>query len=332
MRSSYSSSTARTRRRTSWSSRCATSMRKPSTPRSSQNRSVSSIASASSGLPQLRSGCAAVNSCRYHWPVRGSWVQAAPPRANAERSPSGGPPPGAPSRQMYQSRLGSSREEREASNHGWRSEEWFGTQSMITLMPRAWASPSRRSNVLERPEQRIDAGVVGDVVAEVGHRRGEEGRQPDRVHAERALAAVVQVVEAGDDPRQVADAVAVGVLEAARVDLVDDGAPPPAGLADAQSRPSPASFPPSAVATPGPAGALDADSRQEGQQPDAEGGLARDQAATGTEARKIASGRARASRRPPRPAPRICSRTCPLRTEWRIITQVSRLARPTTAA
>ena len=47
---------------------CATSMRNPSTPRSSQNRSVFSRSSTTSGLSQFRSGCSASKMCRYHWP------------------------------------------------------------------------------------------------------------------------------------------------------------------------------------------------------------------------------------------------------------------------
>jgi hypothetical protein len=35
--------------------------------------------------------------------------------------------------------------------------------------------------VVQGAEQRIDVAVVGDVVAEVGHRRLEERRDPDRV-------------------------------------------------------------------------------------------------------------------------------------------------------
>ena len=42
----------------------------------------------------------------------------------------------------------------------------------------------QRVEIGERAEERIDVGVVGDVVAEVLHRRGEEGREPDRVDAE----------------------------------------------------------------------------------------------------------------------------------------------------
>jgi hypothetical protein len=44
----------------------------------------------------------------------------------------------------------------------------------------------QRVEIGERSEHRIDAAIIGDVVAEVAHRRGEEGRQPDRVDAELA--------------------------------------------------------------------------------------------------------------------------------------------------
>ncbi len=69
---------------------------------------------------------------------------------------------------------------------------------------------------------RIDVLVVGDVVAEVDLRRGIDGREPDGVDAE-----LLQIVEALGDAVQVADAVAVGILKAARIDLVDDGVLPP---------------------------------------------------------------------------------------------------------
>ena len=72
--------------------------------------------------------------------------------------------------------------------------------------------------------ERIDGGVIGDVVAVVDARRGIHGRDPDGVDAE-----VMQVVEARRDALDVADAVAVGVLKAARVDFVDDRVPPPLG-------------------------------------------------------------------------------------------------------
>jgi hypothetical protein len=64
--------------------------------------------------------------------------------------------------------------------------------------------------------------VIGDVVAEVEARRRVDRGEPDRVDAEG-----LDVIEVGDDPGQVADAVTVGVGEAPGVDLVDDPALPP---------------------------------------------------------------------------------------------------------
>jgi hypothetical protein len=69
---------------------------------------------------------------------------------------------------------------------------------------------------------RVDAAVVGDVVAVVDHRGGVDGAEPQRVDAEQ-----LQVAQAATDPLQVAEPVAVGVGEAGHVDLVEDGVPPP---------------------------------------------------------------------------------------------------------
>jgi hypothetical protein len=74
----------------------------------------------------------------------------------------------------------------------------------------------------ERAEHRVDAGVIGDVVAEVLHRRRIDRREPQRVDAE-----LGEVVEARQHAGEIADAVAVGVHERARVDLVHDAALPP---------------------------------------------------------------------------------------------------------
>ena len=64
-----------------------------------------------------------------------------------------------------------------------------------------------------------DGGVVGDVVAAVAQGGFEEGRQPDAVDAE-----PLQIVEFGGQALEVADAVAVAVLEGTDEDLVEDGA------------------------------------------------------------------------------------------------------------
>ena len=76
--------------------------------------------------------------------------------------------------------------------------------------------------VLERAEDGVDVAVVGDVVAEVRHGRAEEGRDPDGIDAEPG-----QIRKVRPDAVEVTDAVAVGVGEGPRVDLVEDGVLPP---------------------------------------------------------------------------------------------------------
>src|SRR6478735_3508865 len=76
--------------------------------------------------------------------------------------------------------------------------------------------------VLEGAEERIDVLVVADVVAVVVLRAAVHRREPHDVHAE-----LDEMVDALQHAAQVADAVAVGVLERPRVDLVDDGPRPP---------------------------------------------------------------------------------------------------------
>ena len=67
-----------------------------------------------------------------------------------------------------------------------------------------------------------DVAVVVDVVAAVGQGRGVERGEPDGIHAKG-----LEVGDAADDAGEIADAIAVGVGEGARVDLVDDGVLPP---------------------------------------------------------------------------------------------------------
>jgi hypothetical protein len=71
-------------------------------------------------------------------------------------------------------------------------------------------------------EERVDRAVVGHVVASVGHRRGVPRVEPHRVDPERG-----QIAQVGPDAGQIPDTVAVAVREAARIDLVDGGRPPP---------------------------------------------------------------------------------------------------------
>ena len=76
----------------------------------------------------------------------------------------------------------------------------------------------------ERAEERVDVAVVGDVVSGVVLRRGHERREPDRVDPE-----LLERTQSARDAGQIADAVAVGVRERTRVDLVDDRGAPPVG-------------------------------------------------------------------------------------------------------
>ena len=208
-------------------SRWATSMRKPSMPRSSQKRSVSSIAASSWGLAQFRSGWWAVNACRYHWPVARVMAPRRPHPLKRGAPRVGGQAPGpavAPDVPVAPRVVA----------RGPRRLEPGVAVGGVVRDPVDDDPDAARVRLADQPvgvgeaaEQRVHAGVVGHVVAEVGHRRGVEGRQPDRVDPQRGRRAVVEVVQVGDDAGEVADAVAVGVGEAARVDLVDDGLLPP---------------------------------------------------------------------------------------------------------
>lgn len=62
--------------------------------------------------------------------------------------------------------------------------------------------------VREGTKEPIDVGVVRHVIAEVGHRRRIEGREPDGVDPEPG-----QVVQTSGDTRKVADAIPVRVGE-----------------------------------------------------------------------------------------------------------------------
>jgi hypothetical protein len=71
----------------------------------------------------------------------------------------------------------------------------------------------------------LDVEIVGDVVAVIVLRRGVTRRQPHSIHTE-----LLQVVEVGDDPLEIAAAVTVGVAEGTHIDLVHDGVDPPRSL------------------------------------------------------------------------------------------------------
>src|SRR5205085_4706445 len=80
--------------------------------------------------------------------------------------------------------------------------------------------------VVQRSVGRIDRTEIRDVVAEVAHRRALDRGEPDRVDAKPG-----EMVDAIDQPAQIADAIAIAVLKRLHRDLVDDGALPPVWFA-----------------------------------------------------------------------------------------------------
>ncbi len=79
--------------------------------------------------------------------------------------------------------------------------------------------------VVQGPQARVDVAVILDVVTAIGQFGGVERAEPQGVDAQGG-----QVGQALGDAAQVTEPVAVGVGEAAGVDLVDDGLPPPVGV------------------------------------------------------------------------------------------------------
>ena len=63
----------------------------------------------------------------------------------------------------------------------------------------------------------MDGVVIGDVVAIVAQRRGEERHEPNCVDAQ-----FLKVVELCFKPLEIADAISVAVMESADVDLIDE--------------------------------------------------------------------------------------------------------------
>ena len=131
----------------------ATSTRKPSTPRSAQNRSVRTKSARTSGCAQFRSGCSTAKWWRYHCPSA-TRSQAGPP--NIETQSVGGCSPSGPvpSRKTYRSRAAEPRPAASASwNQAWSSEVWLGTMSTTTRMPCACSRSTRASKSARVPRR-----------------------------------------------------------------------------------------------------------------------------------------------------------------------------------
>ena len=91
----------------------------------------------------------------------------------------------------------------------------------------------------QRAELRVDGGVVGHVVPEVGERRRVDGGEPEGVDAEPR-----EVVEPLRDTAEIPDAVTVRVLKRPWIDLIDDRLLPPGhGRRGYDRRPGPEPWP-----------------------------------------------------------------------------------------
>src|SRR6185369_15043408 len=97
----------------------------------------------------------------------------------------------------------------------------------------AMCLPKQRIEIAQGSEAGIDIAVVVHIVAEVFHRRRIDRGEPNGIDAERSRRSVSEIVEASFDPAQIPDAIAVGILETPRIDLIEDGGSPP-GAADSR--------------------------------------------------------------------------------------------------
>ena len=75
--------------------------------------------------------------------------------------------------------------------------------------------PQKRIKILHRSKFRHDLFIVTDIISHVRIRRIIHRAQPDRADAQ-----PFQIIQPGDDPGDIPDPVAVGILKAARIDLV----------------------------------------------------------------------------------------------------------------
>ena len=146
----------------------------------------------------------------------GSTLQAGSSTAKAARQLFGGAPPGPRSRHTYQSRFGLSL--LDAALDEPRVLDGRVVRHPVEHDPDApgVAVGDEPVELVQVAEDRVDVAVVGHVVAEVGHRRTEDRREPDGVDAEPR-----EMVEAVPDAPEIAHPVGVAIREAPGIDLID---------------------------------------------------------------------------------------------------------------
>ncbi len=217
------SATTWSRRPSSLNRPCATSTRKPSTPRSSQKRQHVDEHVADLGVAPVQVGLGGVEQVEVPLAV----LDLGPRGAAEDRAPVVG-------RGARRAPSGLVAEEVALALGAARAGGQRGPEPLVLvrgvvrhevddhLEAELVRALEQRVGVGEGAEERVDVAVVGHVVAVVVLRRGVERRDPQRVHPE-----VAQVRQPAGDAGQVADPVTVAVGEAADVDLVGDGVAPP---------------------------------------------------------------------------------------------------------
>ena len=90
------------------------------------------------------------------------------------------------------------------------------------LQPKIMRLCQHRVEIRQGAEQGVNIGVIGHVIAHVGHGRGEDRRKPDRIAAQ-----LRDMLKTPCQAGKIADAVAIAVLKRARIDLIGHRPAPP---------------------------------------------------------------------------------------------------------
>ncbi len=79
-----------------------------------------------------------------------------------------------------------------------------------------------RIKIRQRAQLGIHIPIVGYIITTVDHGRGVKGTQPDSIHTK-----ISQIFQPTLNASQVPYAVVIGIPKGPRINLVDDGRPPP---------------------------------------------------------------------------------------------------------
>ena len=102
----------------------------------------------------------------------------------------------------------------------------IGTMTRHDVNHHLKSEPMRLGNQRVKIRQaavfRVDVAVIGDIIAEILLRRRVERADPNRINPE-----IGNILKPRGNPRQIADAVGIGILKRTGIDLVNNGGFPP---------------------------------------------------------------------------------------------------------